>query len=188
MKIDAVELTLFAWDDIPPTKYTSGSQNQSGKSNLGLLRIKTDAGIEGNAFLGSATNPAETDAGALIRFLKPILMGKDPLAREDLHAAMRMRQRNMGLRSIGACDTALWDIAAKAANMPLYKFLGGGQVLHRRLRLEPGSGQPAGLCRGSAAVQGRRLEGLQDPSPAPRQRGHQGVRGRAQGASATATR
>ena len=46
MKIDAVELTLFAWDDIPPTKYTSGSQNQSGKSNLGLLTIKTDAGIE----------------------------------------------------------------------------------------------------------------------------------------------
>ena len=66
MKIDAVELTLFAWDDIPPTKYTSGSQNQSGKSNLGLLTIKTDAGIEGNAFLGSATNPAETDAGALM--------------------------------------------------------------------------------------------------------------------------
>src|SRR3954469_9151010 len=127
MKIDAVELTLFAWDDIPPTKYTQGSQNTSGRSNLGLLRIRTDAGIDGHAFLGSATNPAETDAGALIRFLKPVLMGKDPLAREDLHAAMRMRQRNMGLRSIGACDTALWDIAAKAANMPLYKFLGGGK-------------------------------------------------------------
>src|SRR5499427_8473523 len=127
MKIDAVELTLFAWDDIPPTRYTSGAQNQSGKSNLALLSIKTTAGIEGNAFLGSATNPAETDAGALIRFLKPVLMGKDPLAREDLHAAMRTRQRNLGLRSVGACDTALWDIAAKAAGMPLYKFLGGGR-------------------------------------------------------------
>jgi L-alanine-DL-glutamate epimerase-like enolase superfamily enzyme len=101
--------------------------NASGRSNLGLLTIKTDAGIEGHAFLGTATNPAETDAGALIRFLKPVLMGKDPLAREDLHAAMRARQRNMGLRTVGACDTALWDIAAKAANMPLCKFLGGGR-------------------------------------------------------------
>jgi L-alanine-DL-glutamate epimerase-like enolase superfamily enzyme len=128
MKIDAVAITLFAWDDIPPTKYTQGTQNTSGRSNLGLLRIGTDDGIEGHAFLGSATNPAETDAGPLIRFLKPVLMGKDPLAREDLHAAMRARQRNLGLRAIGACDTALWDIAAKAAGMPLYKYLGGGRA------------------------------------------------------------
>ena len=61
----------------------------------GCSRIKTDSGLEGHAFLGSATNPAESDAGALIRFLKPILMGKDPLEREELHAAMRARQRNM---------------------------------------------------------------------------------------------
>jgi L-alanine-DL-glutamate epimerase-like enolase superfamily enzyme len=127
MKIDAVELTLFAWDDIPPTRYTQGTHNVSGRSNLGLLRIKTDDGIEGHAFLGSAVNPAETDAGALIRFLKPVLVGKDPLAREELHAAMRARQRHLGLRAIGACDTALWDIAAKAAGMPLYRFLGGGR-------------------------------------------------------------
>jgi L-alanine-DL-glutamate epimerase-like enolase superfamily enzyme len=128
MKIDAVELTLFSWDDIPPTQYTPGSQNVTGRSNLGLLRIATDEGIEGHALLGSALNPAETDAGALIRFLKPVLMDKDPLAREDLHAAMRVRQRSTGLRVIGACDTALWDIGAKSAGMPLYKFLGGGRA------------------------------------------------------------
>ena len=127
MKIDAVELTLFSWDDIPPTRYTPGSQNVTGRSNLGFLRIATDDGIEGHALLGSAINPAETDAGALIRFVKPVLMGKDSLAREDLHAAMTARQRSTGLRVIGACDTALWDIGAKAAGMPLYKFLGGGR-------------------------------------------------------------
>jgi L-alanine-DL-glutamate epimerase-like enolase superfamily enzyme len=124
MKIDAVELTLFAWDEIPPTRYSQGAQNTGGHSNLGLLRISTDAGIEGHAFLGSAFNPAESDAFGLIRFLKPILMGRDPRAREDLHAAMRARQRTTGLRSIGACDTALWDICAKAAGVPLYRLLG----------------------------------------------------------------
>ncbi len=95
-----------------------------GRSNLGLLRISTDAGIEGHAFLGSAINPAETDAVGLIRFLKPILIGKDPRARDDLHKQMLARQRTTGLRTIGACDTALWDICAKAAGVPLYKLLG----------------------------------------------------------------
>jgi L-alanine-DL-glutamate epimerase-like enolase superfamily enzyme len=125
MKIDAVDVTLFAWDDIPPTTYTAGAQNRSGRSNLGLVRIGTDAGIEGHAFLGSATNPAQMDAQGLIHFLKPVLLGQDPLAREALHAAMRARQRTTGQRTIGACDTALWDLAAKAAQMPLYQFLGG---------------------------------------------------------------
>ena len=127
MRIDKVEITLFGWENIPPTRYSPASVNLSGKSNLGLLRIGTSTGIDGFAFLGSALNPAETDAGALIRFLKPILMGRDPLAREGLHAALRTKQRQCGLRTIGACDTALWDIAAKAANLPLYKFLGAGR-------------------------------------------------------------
>jgi L-alanine-DL-glutamate epimerase-like enolase superfamily enzyme len=128
MKIDAVDLTLFSWKNIPPTRYHAGSEAKSGQSQLGLLTVRTDQGIDGHAFLGSALNPAETDAGALIRFLKPLLMGADPLARESLHAQMRARQRNLGLRAIGACDTALWDIAAKAAGMPLYRFLGGGRT------------------------------------------------------------
>jgi L-alanine-DL-glutamate epimerase-like enolase superfamily enzyme len=127
MKIDAVDVALFAWDNIPPTRYSQAAQNRSGTSNLGLLRIRTDAGIEGHAFLGAATNPAERDAGALVGVLKPLLMGKDPLQREELHAAMRARQRVAGLRVVGACDTALWDIAAKAAGMPLYRFLGAGR-------------------------------------------------------------
>ena len=127
MKIDDVELTLLNWDNIPPTRYHAGSRNMGGQSNLGLLTIKTDAGLTGHAFLGGATNPAETDAGALIRFLKPLLMGKDPLARVELHAALRARQRTAGLRTVGACDTALWDIAAKAAGVPLYKLLGAGR-------------------------------------------------------------
>src|SRR6516225_9038320 len=78
MKIDDLDVTLFAWDDIPPTTYTAGAQNRSGRSSLGLVRIRTDGGIDGHAFLGSATNPAETDAASLIRFLKPILLGSDP--------------------------------------------------------------------------------------------------------------
>src|SRR3974377_1025196 len=76
MKIDALEVTLFAWDDIPPTKYSQGAQNSSGKSTLGLLRLKTDAGIEGQAFLGAATNPADADAARRLR--PPPRVGRPP--------------------------------------------------------------------------------------------------------------
>jgi hypothetical protein len=60
MKIDDVTLTIFAWDNIPATTYHQGSLASSG-SNLGLLRIRTDTGLDGYAFLGSATNPASMD-------------------------------------------------------------------------------------------------------------------------------
>ena len=38
MKITDVTLTLFAWDDIPPTQYGAHSRF-AGSSELGLLRI-----------------------------------------------------------------------------------------------------------------------------------------------------
>jgi L-alanine-DL-glutamate epimerase-like enolase superfamily enzyme len=125
MKIDDVSLTLFAWNDIPATRYHAGSGNSSGESVIGLLTIRTDDGIEGNAFLGSATYSADLDAKGLIKNLKPLIMGQDPLDRERLYQAMWKRNRTTTLRAIGAVDIALYDIAAKAAGLPLYKLLGG---------------------------------------------------------------
>ena len=78
MKITDVTLTLFAWDDIPPTQYGQHSRF-AGSSALGLLRIATDEGVEGCAFLGSASNSATTDGQGLITHLKPVLMGRDPM-------------------------------------------------------------------------------------------------------------
>ena len=77
MKIDDVSLTLFAWDDIPATRYALGSANLLGHSALGLLTLRTDDGLEGHAFLGSATYSAALDAQGLIAKLKPLVMGQD---------------------------------------------------------------------------------------------------------------
>jgi L-alanine-DL-glutamate epimerase-like enolase superfamily enzyme len=127
MKIESVELTLFDWVGIPPIGYMTPATTISPRSNLGLLTIRTDGGIEGHAFIGAALNPAETDAASLIGVLKPLLLGQDPLQREGLHARLLARQRRASLRAVGACDLALWDIAAKHAGLPLYKFLGAGR-------------------------------------------------------------
>jgi L-alanine-DL-glutamate epimerase-like enolase superfamily enzyme len=123
MKITDVTLTLFAWDDIPPTQYGQHSRF-AGSSALGLLRIVTDQDIEGHAFLGSASNSATTDGQGLITHLKPVLMGKNPLHREAVVQELWKKQRAAGVRAIGAVDVALWDIVGKAFGQPIHRLIG----------------------------------------------------------------
>ena len=124
MKVTDVHLTLFAWDDIPATQYGRHTGKFGGASQLGLLTLATDEGIEGHAFLGSAMRSAQHDGPSLIQYLKPLVLGQDPLDRERLYQAMWQRNRQTTFRAIGAVDVALWDIAGKAAGMPIHRLLG----------------------------------------------------------------
>jgi L-alanine-DL-glutamate epimerase-like enolase superfamily enzyme len=124
MKITDVSLTLFTWTGIPPTRYGRHTGRFEGTSQLGLLRVITDEGVEGNAFLGSAMRSAHLDAESLIHYLKPVVLNLDPLERERLYQALWMRNRSTTLRAIGAMDVALWDIAGKIAGLPIHRLLG----------------------------------------------------------------
>lgn len=124
MKITDVTLTLFSWESIPSTIYGHHTARPTGKSDLGLLRVITDEGIDGHAFLGTSANPASLDGPGLIRFLKPIVMGEDPLDRERLNKLLWARARVASVRSIGAVDVALWDIAGKKAGLPIHRLIG----------------------------------------------------------------
>src|SRR5919109_2509908 len=124
MKITDVSLTLFAWGGIPPTTYGRHTGRFSGSSELGLLTLRTDAGLEGHAFLGSAMRSAALDAQSLLRVLKPLVLGQDPLDRERLWQAMWQRNRATSIRTIGAIDVALWDLGGKIAGLPIHRLLG----------------------------------------------------------------
>jgi len=124
VKITDVTLTLFAWSGIPATTYGRHSGQFSGSSELGLLTLRTDQGVEGHAFLGSSMRSAAMDGASLIRFLKPLVLGQDPLERERLWQAMWQRNRATTLRAIGAVDVALWDIGGKVAGLPIARLLG----------------------------------------------------------------
>ena len=124
MKITDVTLTLFKWEGIPKTSYNQHTGVFAGASQLGLLRVMTDAGVEGHAFLGSSMYSAELDGRGLIRNLKPLIMGENPLDRERLYERIWHRNRHTTLRAIGAVDIALWDIGAKVAGLPLYRMIG----------------------------------------------------------------
>src|SRR3982074_1598847 len=110
MKITDVSLTLFAWESIPRTVYGAHTAHPTGKSDLGLLRIVTDEGIEGHAFLGTSSNPESLD--------------RAPLARERLNRLLWARARAATIRAIGAMDIALWDIAGKKAGLPIHRLIG----------------------------------------------------------------
>ena len=125
MKITDLTVTLFAWDDLPARQFGRHTGRMAGgRSELGLVTVRTDEGVEGHAFLGSSSRGANFDAASLVKFLKPLVIGQNPLDRERLYQQMWARNRNTTLRCIGAIDIALWDIAGKIAGLPIHRLLG----------------------------------------------------------------
>ncbi|MEO7940111.1 MAG: D-mannonate dehydratase ManD [Burkholderiaceae bacterium] len=96
--------------------------------NFVTLKIETDEGLTG---IGDATlNGRELSvASYLTDHVIPCLIGRDAHQMEDiwqyLYKGAYWRRGPVTMSAIAAVDTALWDIKAKAANMPLYQLLGG---------------------------------------------------------------
>ena len=96
--------------------------------NFVTLKIETDQGLTG---IGDATlNGRELAvASYLTDHVIPNLIGRDAHQIEDiwqfLYRGAYWRRGPVTMSAIAAVDTALWDIKAKAANMPLYQLLGG---------------------------------------------------------------
>ncbi len=96
--------------------------------NFVTLKIVTDEGLHG---IGDATlNGRELAvASYLTDHVVPCLIGRDPHQVEDtwqyLYRGAYWRGGPVTMAAIAAVDTALWDIKAKAAGLPLYQLLGG---------------------------------------------------------------
>jgi L-alanine-DL-glutamate epimerase-like enolase superfamily enzyme len=99
-----------------------------------LVRITTDEGISG---LG----PIETYKPFLaphVGFYKEMILGEDPTNVE--HVMLKIRRwgafKPWG-SAVSAIEIALWDIAGKAAGLPIYKLLGG--KIRDRVRIYNGA-------------------------------------------------
>jgi len=96
--------------------------------NFVTLKIETSEGIHG---LGDATlNGRELAvASYLTDHVIPCLIGRDAHTIEDiwqfLYRGAYWRRGPVTMSAIAAVDTALWDIKAKVAGLPLYQLLGG---------------------------------------------------------------
>lgn len=93
--------------------------------NLGnvVVRIRTDEGQEGVA--GSTTYLGARAVAATVAELRPLLIGEDPFYRERIWQRLtEVSTIVLPPHSIAVLDCALWDLAGKAAGLPVYKLLG----------------------------------------------------------------
>jgi L-alanine-DL-glutamate epimerase-like enolase superfamily enzyme len=91
---------------------------------LGVLRIQTDEGIEGNAFLSNPGPGPVQIADQVVSVVKPWLLGEDPLDIGRHWRRMENLVHYLSPHTVGTVDVALWDIAGKAANLPVHRLLG----------------------------------------------------------------
>jgi len=111
-----------------PFAFSQGWVNQRSAT---LLEIKTNDGITGwgEAFC-QGLEPPEISAAVIESALKPLLLNQCPLDIEVLWHKMYNMTRDFGrkgsvISGISAVDIALWDIAGKFYNQPIYQLLGG---------------------------------------------------------------
>lgn len=110
----------------PPFRWRSGLAGSAPAAEGAVLRIGTDAGIEGVALLGRPGGAALLE-DIIDRVFRDELIGADPLNREWLwHRAWEIdRLEELSLPLLGLIDVALWDLAGRHAGMPTWKLLGG---------------------------------------------------------------
>jgi L-alanine-DL-glutamate epimerase-like enolase superfamily enzyme len=84
-----------------------------------ILRIFTDAGI-----IGEYAGGSDAEYSTLKGFLH-YLIGKSALERERIYSDVRRALRQVARIGIAPIDIALWDIAGKLYDAPIYKLLGG---------------------------------------------------------------
>ena len=92
--------------------------------DLCFVQIETDQGVTG---LGG---PMPSSVAAIVAWhLRPILLGRDPVAGEKLwdqmHRIMVHGRQGEAMLAISAVDCALWDLRGRWLGQPVHRLIGG---------------------------------------------------------------
>ena len=129
-KIVSVDVCAAA---VPLDKVTSFSNRTVSIRHYGLVKVRTDEGVEGIGFCYVGSAGGSIFEAAVKDLLAPVLLGRDPHGVEGLWRDMYQESLLQGrqgtvMRAISALDTALWDLNAKAVGLPLHRYLGAVEL------------------------------------------------------------
>src|SRR5207249_3648218 len=116
---------------LPPLKITDVKTILTAPGGIRLVVVKVLTNEPGLYGLGCATftQRARVVETAIDKYLKPFLLGKDPLQIEDIWQSCFVSSywRNGPVlgNALSGVDMALWDILGKRAGLPVYQLLGG---------------------------------------------------------------
>jgi L-alanine-DL-glutamate epimerase-like enolase superfamily enzyme len=133
MKIEHVDCQLL--HVLPARPRASTEEQRQGRlahTITLLVQLRTDTGLVGMGFAYALQGTGRGLHVTAVDDITPLLLGEDPLDHERLEAKVAWRLQGIGRRGLvpqvySAFDMALWDIKGKAANLPLYKLLGGAR-------------------------------------------------------------
>ncbi len=127
MKITAIDIDRLA---VPIRRPIRTSAHDFTHAHTVFVRLRTDAGLAGMGWCFAFEASKAAALGALVEDLASLYQGRDPRAvRANFDAAWRdlnfFGHAGPAMMALSALDTACWDLAAQAAELPLYRFLGG---------------------------------------------------------------
>ncbi len=139
-RIVDVRTTIWEWvgpvAPMPPHFCTSASDlvadvtgSIAGFRFLGWLVVEL-ALDDGTIGIGNAALAPHAVKTTIDTYLKPLLIGADPMDSEYLWQSMYRRtlpfgRKGIGMTAISAVDLAIWDAKGKVLRQPVFKLLGG---------------------------------------------------------------
>jgi D-galactarolactone cycloisomerase len=104
-----------------PKRPLANSTDWNQKRSVVLVKVTSDEGITG---WGEAYGMPQGIAKIIETHFKDKLVGADPF-RVQYHWFSAQVKKGLPAGALGGVDIALWDLKAKALNVPLYELLGG---------------------------------------------------------------